>query len=88
MREKAIRQPLPLRLTDAAGLAEIWVHISSEASEAVASRFVTAIEAAFEPVRHFPLVAPAREQLAPGLRVTFGGTLTRHLPPLRAVEGT
>jgi toxin ParE1/3/4 len=31
------------------------------------------MEAAFEPVRHFPLAAPAREQLAPGLRVTFHG---------------
>ena len=54
-----------------ADLAEIWVHIASEAPEAVASPFVAAIEAAFGPVRHFPLAAPAREQLAPGLRVTF-----------------
>ena len=26
-----------------------------------------------QPVRHFPLAAPARDQLAPGLRVTFHG---------------
>lgn len=29
------------------------------------------IEAAFEPVRYFPLAAPARDRLGPGLRVTF-----------------
>jgi toxin ParE1/3/4 len=29
------------------------------------------VAAAFEPVRHFPLAAPAREQLGAGLRVTF-----------------
>ena len=54
-----------------ADLAEIWVHIASEAPEAVASPFVAAIEAAFGPVRHFPLAAPAREELALGLRITF-----------------
>jgi len=37
----------------------------------VATRFVTAIEAHFEPLRHFPFSGPGREQLAPGLRVTF-----------------
>jgi toxin ParE1/3/4 len=37
----------------------------------VANRFVAAIEATFEPVRHFPLSAPLREHMAPGLRVTF-----------------
>ena len=30
-----------------------------------------AIEAHFEPLRHFPLSGPTRDQLAPGLRVTF-----------------
>ena len=34
-------------------------------------RFVTAIEATFEPLRHFPLAGPSRDHLAPGLRVTF-----------------
>jgi toxin ParE1/3/4 len=29
------------------------------------------LESAFEPVRYFPLAAPAREQFGPGLRVTF-----------------
>jgi toxin ParE1/3/4 len=42
-----------------------------EASEAMATRFVTGIEAAFEPLCRFPLSGPAREQFAPGLRVTF-----------------
>ncbi len=42
-----------------------------EASEVIATRFVRGIEMAFEPLRHFPLSGPAREQLAPGLRVTF-----------------
>ena len=30
-----------------------------------------AIEAHFEPLRRFPLSGPTRDQLAPGLRVTF-----------------
>ena len=42
-----------------------------EASEQVANLFVRAIEAHFEPQRHFPLSGPTREQLGPGLRVTF-----------------
>jgi toxin ParE1/3/4 len=50
---------------------EIWVTLATEASEAVATRFVRAIEATFEPLRHFPLLGPARDQFAPGLRVTF-----------------
>ena len=39
----------------------------------MANGLVEAIEAAFEPVRNFPHAAAAREQLAPGLRVTFHG---------------
>jgi len=52
-------------------LAEVWATLAAEASEPVATRFVTAIEAHFEPLRHFPLSGSTREQLAPGLRVTF-----------------
>ena len=52
-------------------MAEIWATLAAEASEQVATRFVTAIEAHFELLRHFPFSGPAREQLAPGLRVTF-----------------
>ena len=66
-------RPLALRLTDAAeaDLADIWVSLALEASEDVATRFIGAIEKAFEPLRLFPLSGPARDQLAPGLRVTF-----------------
>ena len=39
----------------------------------MATRFVRAIEAAFEPVRYFPLAAPARDRFALALRVTFHG---------------
>ncbi|HXQ52741.1 MAG TPA: type II toxin-antitoxin system RelE/ParE family toxin [Stellaceae bacterium] len=53
-----------------------------EASESVAAGFVAAIEAAFEPLRHFPLAGPAREQLAPGLRVTFHGNYAIYYRPL------
>lgn len=56
--------------------------MATEASEKVATRFVREIEAAFEPVRYFPLAAPAREQLAPGLRVTFHGAYAIHYWPL------
>jgi len=52
-------------------LAEIWATLATEVSEQVATRFVAAIEAHFEPLRHFPLAGPSREQLASGLRVTF-----------------
>jgi toxin ParE1/3/4 len=45
--------------------------LASEASEGIATRFVAALEATFEPLRHFPLSGPSREQLAPGLRVMF-----------------
>jgi toxin ParE1/3/4 len=43
---------------------------------------VAAIEAAFEPVRYFPLAAPARDQLAPGLRVTFHARYAIYYRPL------
>lgn len=39
-----------------------------EASEATATRFLHAIALKFEGLRHFPLSAPARDDLAPGLR--------------------
>lgn len=52
-------------------MAEIWATLAAEASEQIATRFVTAIEARFEPLCHFPFSGPSREQLAPGLRVTF-----------------
>jgi toxin ParE1/3/4 len=39
-------------------------------------------EAAFEPVRYFPRAAPARYQLAPGLRMTFHGKYPIYYRPL------
>jgi toxin ParE1/3/4 len=36
----------------------------------------------FEPVRHFPLAAPAREQFGPGLRVTFRDPYAIYYRPL------
>lgn len=54
-----------------ADLVDIWATLAAEASEQAATRFVTAIEEHFEPLRHFPLSGPARGQLAPNLRVTF-----------------
>jgi toxin ParE1/3/4 len=47
------------------------VSLAVEASDNVATRFIGAIEKAFEPLRLFPLSSPARDQLAPGLRLTF-----------------
>ncbi len=35
-----------------------------------------------EPVRHFPHAAPARDLLAPGLRVTFHGAYAVYFRPL------
>ncbi len=51
----------------------------------VATRFLVAIEATFEPVRYFPLAAPSRDHLAPGLRVTFHGPYAIYY---RVVEDT
>lgn len=43
-----------------------------------------AIETHFEPLRHFPLSGAAREQLAPGLRVTFHSPYAIYYKPLAA----
>jgi toxin ParE1/3/4 len=40
------------------------------------------VEAAFEHVRYFPLAAPDREHLAPGLRVTFHRPYAIYYRPL------
>lgn len=55
--------------------------MATETSEPVATRFVTAIERHFEPLRHFPRSGPSREQLAPGLRVTFHGPYVIYYRP-------
>jgi toxin ParE1/3/4 len=56
--------------------------LAIEVSEQVATRFVTAIEAHFEPLLHFPFSGPAREQLASGLRVTFHSPYAIYYLPL------
>jgi toxin ParE1/3/4 len=56
--------------------------IATKASEEIASRFIAAIEAAFEPARYFPFAAPAREQFGHGLRVTFHGAYAIYYRPL------
>ncbi|OYV40880.1 MAG: hypothetical protein B7Z80_03320 [Rhodospirillales bacterium 20-64-7] len=77
-------RPLTLRLTEAAedDLADIWATLVVEASEVVATRFVAAIEAEFEPLRHFPFSGPARDNLAAGLRVTFHSPYAIYYKPL------
>jgi toxin ParE1/3/4 len=47
--------------------------VAVEASEAIATRLLTKIEATFTQAQHFPLSGVAREQLRPGLRATFEG---------------
>lgn len=37
----------------------------------MATDFIHAVEAAFQPLRRFPQAAAVRDHLAPGLRVTF-----------------
>ena len=66
--------------------AEIWAYLATEAPEVIANRFVTKNAAAFGPVRHFPLAAPARRQFAPGLRVTFHGAYAISYRPLSGLR--
>jgi toxin ParE1/3/4 len=42
-------------------------------SEATATRLIDRIKQDCEPLRYFPLSAPARDNFAPGLRVGFSG---------------
>ena len=58
---KLLATPLILRLTDTAeaDLAEIWAYLAAEASEEIATRFVTAIEAKICPASAFTLARVA-----------------------------
>jgi plasmid stabilization system protein ParE len=47
---------------------------------------VTAIEEKFEPLRQMPLLGPLRDQLAPGLRVTFQAHYAIYYTPLHAAR--
>jgi toxin ParE1/3/4 len=62
-----------LRLTETAeaDLAEIWSYLASEASEAVATRFLSSITVRFSDVLLFPMSGALRSQLGPGLRAIF-----------------
>ena len=51
----------------AADLAEIWAFIAEDSPPA-ADAFIQRIIGKFEPLRQFPELGAAREQLAPGLR--------------------
>lgn len=75
-------------------MAEIWFYVALEASEATATRLIDKIKGDCEPLRHFPLAGPAREQFAAGLRVGFSGNYAvyylhdeRELVIVRIVHG-
>ena len=72
-REEAISNPPILGLTDSAeaDLAEIWAYIAAEASEAITSRFLEAIEAKFASLLQSPLIGSRRGQFAPASPVVF-----------------
>jgi toxin ParE1/3/4 len=83
-------------LTDAAetDLAELWAYIALEASEAVATRFLDAVENTFRPLLHSPQIGAKRDMFAPGLRVTFYGAYAiyytataEHLVIVRVLHG-
>jgi toxin ParE1/3/4 len=46
------------------------------------TKLIDAIEAAFQRLRHFPLVGPARDHAAPSLRVVFQGAYAIYYAPL------
>ncbi len=49
----------------------MWVRIALDASEMVATRFLTNLENRFMQAQTFPFAGSPREQLAPGLRTIF-----------------
>ena len=50
------------------------MHIALEASEATATRFITALKNSLDRVLSFPQSGSPRDQLAAGLRATFHGS--------------
>lgn len=50
------------------------MHIALEASEATATRFLTALRSSLDRALLFPEAGAARDQLAPRLRATFHGS--------------
>lgn len=63
-------------------LAEIWFTIASETSDAVADKFILALERHFEPLRTFPDSGAPRDQLRPGLRVVIHQPYAIYYRPL------
>lgn len=75
-------------------MAELWAYIALESSEAVATRFLGAIEDTFKPLLHSPQIGAKRDMFAPGLRVTFNGayaiyytSTAEHLVIVRVLHG-
>lgn len=66
---------MTLRLAEAASadLAELWAYLAVEASEAVATRFLDAIEAKLNSLCRAPGIGAKRDALSPGMRVRFHG---------------
>lgn len=54
-------------------MAEIWLYLATEASEAIAVRQLTGFEKKFQMLQAYPLLGASREQLSSGLRVIFHG---------------
>ena len=87
---------LALRITEQAesDLAGIWAYIAED-NPARASTFIHQIQERFAPLCQHPEIGPARDMLAPGLRVHFHGkyaiyyTYTkRELIIIRVVHGS
>lgn len=71
--EKSISRAQFIHLTDSAeaDLAELWAYIATESSEAVATRFLSDIEHAFQPLLHTPLMGPRRGTLGSRIACHF-----------------
>ena len=54
-------------------LAELWAYLATEASEHLATETIQALQQSFARLQELPLSGPARDALAPGLRVAFRG---------------
>lgn len=54
-----------------ADLADIWMHIAAAASEATATRFLSALRKSLDRVLLFPEAGAPRDPFAPRLRATF-----------------
>lgn len=62
-------------------MADIWVYVATEASEAAATRLLDKIEDAAGSLLDFPLAGSPRELLGVGLRVVFQGNYAIYYRP-------